>query len=132
MNSFQKFTLVVVFAFVAPQSFANPTAGQVIWEYCSTKDGKIGGAFCLGFATGLIDGATGGALKMTHHLEGDLSEAEFANNLESGLNFCVPSTVTKGEMVKTFIDYLERSPDELQRPAVQLYLEAMSEKYPCT
>ena len=123
---------MVVFSFVAPQSFANPTSGQVIWEYCSTKDGKVGGAFCLGFATGLVDGVTGGALKMTAHLEDGLSENEFVKHLEAGLKYCVPATVTKGEMVKNFISYLERSPEERQRPAVQLFLEAMSEKYSCT
>ncbi|WP_370228356.1 Rap1a/Tai family immunity protein [Cognatishimia sp.] len=131
MNFFSKLTLVAAFSVFSSQSFANPTSGQAIWDYCSTKGGKEGGAFCIGFTVGLIDGATGGALKMTHYLEGDLSETEFTNNVESGLDFCVPSAVTKGEMVKTFIDYLESSPDELQRPAVQLYLEAMSKSYPC-
>ena len=70
------------------------------------------------FKAGVCAGAVGGLNYLSHVLPPDISS-------------CIPSAVTRMQLVRVIVAYIERRPQRMHEDFRTLALEAMHEAWPC-
>jgi hypothetical protein len=113
----------------APAWYRGGFSGKEILDHCKeslntdpVKDFNRG--ICIGF----IEGFTAGhfvaeTYHAFHHRDEKLEEIYG--------QLCVPENTSRGQMARTFVQYLQSHPDKLQLPAALLIEDALRETYPC-
>ena len=72
-------------------------------------------AGCIGFVTGIVDGAT-------------VASGHKANPY---FPVCLPTAVTREQLVRVVLKYGDNHPEQLHLPAARLVIQALSEGFPC-
>lgn len=103
--------------------------GEEILEHCKqhlnndpVKD------FSRGICAGFIDGFTAGhyvaeTYHAFHHREEKIEDIYG--------HLCVPEGTSRGQMARSFVQFLQSHPDKLKLPASLLIEDALREAYPC-
>lgn len=100
------------------------TTGEGILQKCKGISSKPT-AFDDGFCAGYIEGV----LATVYMWEANDEVAKRTH--DSDVKFCIPDTVTNGQIILVFMKYLEDHPEELHRPANTLFVIAMRKAFPC-
>ena len=77
--------------------------------------------FCAGWVAGMAQGI-------------EVAEAHsiVINKQKLSLPYCFPIGVTSAKRIEVFIEFLENNPAKLHENVHSIYLDAMSEKWPCS
>ena len=84
----------------------------------------ISGTHCLGFIEGIMNSnaVIGSSI---------LKDNKLSSSSLSVLFFCNPSNVTASQAVRIVTKYMQDNPDQLNKYAVILVIDAMRKAYPC-
>ena len=89
------------------------------------------GLHCLGYITGVVDSRLKSEALFSEFLGNDrgarLGGAQFALQPKK---FCLPETVTPGQIRSTVIKYLRDNQEKLHMPAIDLVLKALEKAFP--
>ena len=84
----------------------------------------FGRGICIGFIDGFIAGHyVAETYHAFHHREEKIEDIYG--------HLCVPDTVNRGQLVRTFVQYLEKNPEKLKLPAGLALEDALRESFPC-
>ncbi len=61
----------------------------------------------------------------------ELSEMSFGGGLRTVTGVCLPSEITRLQLIRVFLSYAQAHPEKHHHPASQLVLEAWTEAFPC-
>jgi hypothetical protein len=108
--------------------FRGGFTGEEMLGHCRAEEKDPLKDFGRGICIGFIDGFAAGhhaaeTYHAFHHREEKIDEI-FGH-------LCIPDTVTRGQMAKVFVEYLERSPAKLKLPAGLALEDALREAFPC-
>ena len=71
--------------------------------------------YCVGFISGVEEGVR--VLHKQHMLE---------------MSICLPDKVSGRTLTNVFLKHTTDNPDQLEKPAAQVVIDALSKNYPCT
>lgn len=71
--------------------------------------------YCLGYMQGHID-----------------FQQQFQKDFATPIKHCFPVNMSVSQLAKVSVDYLEKNPNKLNKPAIELTLAAFAESFPCT
>jgi hypothetical protein len=113
--------IAILFAF-SGWAFAYYETGRELMRNCESNEAPRW-ALCRGFLTGIADSVT-------------VARAEYPDEGTSPIlptfsNVCKPDDVTRGKLVKVWIDWANQHPERLREPAVTLVMAAFAEAWPC-
>jgi|SRR5210317_777395 len=96
--------------------------GQELMRNCESSEAPRW-ALCRGFLTGIADSI-------------DTARAEYPEDAEHPFfptftNVCKPDDVTRGKLVKVWIEWANRHPEMLRESAASLVIAAFTEEWPC-
>ena len=131
--------LLLATALIASTSLAAAPGGAVPWvqgkftgeemlAHCEATDKDPMKDFGRGICTGFIDGfAAGHFVAETWH--GFHHRDEKMDDIFGHL--CVPDGTTRGQLVRVFVQFLEKNPEKLKLPAGLLLEDTLRESFPC-
>jgi len=84
----------------------------------------FGRGICIGFIDGFVAGHYAAeSYHAFHHRDEKIDEIYG--------HLCIPDTVTRGQLVRTFVQYLEKNAEKLKLPAGLALEDALREAFPC-
>ena len=84
----------------------------------------FGRGICIGFIDGFAAGHyIGETYHAFHHREEKIDDIYG--------HLCLPDGVNRGQLVRTFVQFLEKSPDKLKLPAGLVLEDALRDAFPC-
>lgn len=103
------------------------TGGEML-SYCRAEAADPVKDFGRGICVGFIDGfAAGHYVAETYHAFHHRDEK--IDDIYGHL--CVPDNVSRGQLARVFVQFLEKRPDKLKMPAGLLLEDALREAFPC-
>jgi len=122
----------LLWIFQPAEASAAPLRGSFTGEemllQCRAEEKDPVKDFGRGICIGFIDGFTAG------HYVGETYHAfhhrdEKIDDIYGHL--CVPDTVNRGQLARTFVQFLEKNPEKLKLPAGLVLDDALREAFPC-
>lgn len=118
----QRLLWILVFIVLPNLASAYYETGRELMRNCESSEAPRW-ALCRGYLTGIADSI-------------DTARAEYTEDADHPFfptftNVCRPDDVTRGKLVKTWIEWANRHPEMLRRPAVDLVVMAFTEAWPC-
>ena len=108
--------------------FQGRFTGEEMLAHCRAPDKDPIQDFGRGICTGFLDGfAAGHFVAETWH--GFHHRDEKMDDIFGHL--CVPEGTTRGQLVRVFVQFLEKNPERLKLPAGLLLEDALRESFPC-
>jgi hypothetical protein len=108
--------------------FQGRFTGEEMLAHCKAPDKDPIQDFGRGICTGFLDGfAAGHFVAETWH--GFHHRDEKMDDIFGHL--CVPEGTTRGQLVRVFVQFLEKNPERLKLPAGLLLEDALREAFPC-
>ncbi|HVY04753.1 MAG TPA: Rap1a/Tai family immunity protein [Burkholderiales bacterium] len=123
-------TLLWIFHFqqAAAGWFRGGFTGEEMLLHCRAEEKDPVKDFGRGICIGFIDGfAAGHFVGETYH--GFHHREEKIDDIYGHL--CIPDTVNRGQLAKTFVQFLEKHPEKLKLPAGIILEDALREAFPC-
>jgi hypothetical protein len=103
--------------------------GEEMLQHCRAEEKDPVKDFGRGICIGFIDGfAAGHYIGETYHAFHHRDEK--IDDIYGHL--CIPDTVNRGQLARTFVQFLEKNPDKLKLPAGLVLEDALREAFPCT
>ena len=104
-------------------------SGEEMLGHCSAEEKDPVKDFGRGICIGFIAGFTAGHLVAeTYHAFHHRDEK--IDDIYGRL--CIPDTVTRGQLVRTFVQFLEKNPEKLKQPAGLALEDALRDAFPCS
>jgi len=108
--------------------FQGKFTGEEMLAHCKAADKDPIQDFGRGICTGFLDGfAAGHFVAETWH--GFHHRDEKMDDIVGHL--CVPDGTTRGQLVRVFVQFLEKNAERLKLPAGLLLEDALRESFPC-
>lgn len=109
--------------------FRGGFTGEEMLLHCRAEEKDpvkdFGRGICIGFIDGFIAGHyIGETYHAFHHREEKLDDIYG--------HLCIPDTVNRGQLARTFVQFLEKNKDKLKLPAGLVLEDALREAFPCT
>ena len=108
--------------------FRGGFTGEEMLHHCKAEEKDPVKDFDRGICIGFIDGfAAGHYIGETYHAFHHRDEKidEIFGHL------CIPDTVNRGQLARTFVQFLEKNRDKLKLPAGLVLEDALREAFPC-
>ena len=124
--------LLALFSLLCLPSFAEidetfETSGNSFVRQCSAIDKEtqtaaeaVNAAQCIAYVMGLDFG-----------LRYERSYAEAVTGRKLREKYCIPGDVENGQLVRVVLKYIRSHPEDAQKPAPVLIIEALQKAYPC-
>jgi hypothetical protein len=116
---------IFLILFVTLTGYAGGDTAQVFIKRCeyvkafkANKTTSPDQSFFAGYCVGVIQGLSDGHLYTSTY------------NRNNPL-FCIPETISKGQLIEIAIDYAKVHPEVLQQPELVLLVKAFTNKFPC-
>ena len=108
--------------------FRGGFTGEEMLGHCRAEEKDpvkdFGRGICIGFIDGFAAGHyIGETYHAFHHRE------EKIDDIYGRL--CLPDGVNRGQLVRTFVQFLEKNPDKLKLPAGLVLEDALRDAFPC-
>ena len=108
--------------------FRGGFTGAEMLQHCRAEETDpvkdFGRGICIGFIDGFAAGHyTGETYHAFHHRDEKIDEIYG--------HLCIPDTVNRGQLARTFVQFLEKNPDKLKLPAGLVLEDALREAFPC-
>ena len=108
--------------------FQGKFTGEEMLAHCKAGDKDPIQDFARGICTGFLDGfAAGHVVAETWH--GFHHRDEKMDDIFGHL--CPPDSITRGQLARVFVQFLEKNPEKLKLPAGLLLEDALRESFPC-
>jgi hypothetical protein len=108
--------------------FRGGFTGEEMLNHCRAEEKDPVKDFGRGICIGFIDGfAAGHFIGETYHAFHHRDEK--IDDIYGHL--CIPDTVNRGQLARTFVQFLEKNPDKLKLPAGLLLEDALRDAFPC-
>ena len=108
--------------------FRGGFTGEEMLLHCRAEEKDPVKDFGRGICIGFIDGfAAGHYIGETYHAFHHRDEK--IDDIYGHL--CIPDTVNRGQLARTFVQFLEKNPDKLKLPAGLVLEDALREAFPC-
>ena len=109
-------------------AFGSGFTGEEMLNHCKAEEKDPVKDFGRGICIGFIEGFTAG------HFIGETYHAfhhrdEKIDDIYGHL--CIPDTVTRGQLARTFVQFLEKNRDKLKLPAGLALEDALRDAFPC-
>jgi hypothetical protein len=108
--------------------FRGGFTGEEMRNHCRAEEKDpvkdFGRGICIGFIEGF---AAGHFIAETYHAFHHRDEK--IDDIYGHL--CIPDTVNRGQLARTFVQFLEKNPDKLKMPAGLALEDALREAFPC-
>ncbi|HKB81719.1 MAG TPA: Rap1a/Tai family immunity protein [Burkholderiales bacterium] len=108
--------------------FRGGFTGEEMLQHCKAEEKDPVKDFDRGICIGFIDGfAAGHYIGETYHAFHHRDEKidEIYGHL------CIPDTVNRGQLARTFVQFLEKNRNKLKLPAGLVLEDALREAFPC-
>ncbi len=108
--------------------FRGGFTGEEMLQHCKAEDKDPAKDFGRGICIGFIDGfAAGHYIGETYHAFHHRDEKidEILGHL------CIPDTVNRGQLARTFVQFLAKNPGKLKLPAGLVLEDALRAAFPC-
>ena len=123
-------TLLWTYQLSAPSAawFRGGFTGEEMLSHCRAEEKDpvkdFGRGICIGFIDGFVAGHfVAETYHAFHHREEKIDDIYG--------HLCVPDTVTRGQLAKVFVQFLEKTPAKLKLPAGLVLEDALRDAYPC-
>ena len=108
--------------------FRGGFTGEEMLGHCRAEEKDPVKDFGRGICIGFIDGFTAGhyigeTYHAFHHREEKIDDIYG--------HLCLPDSVNRGQLVRTFVQFLEKNPDKLKLPAGLVLEDALRDAFPC-
>ncbi len=108
--------------------FRGGFSGEEMLNHCRAEEKDpvkdFGRGICIGFIDGFVAGHfVAETYHAFHHREEKIDDIYG--------HLCVPDTVTRGQLAKVFVQFLEKTPGKLKLPAGLVLEDALRDAYPC-
>ena len=110
-------------------AFRGRFTGEEMLGHCRAEEKDPVKDFGRGICIGFIDGfAAGHFVAETYHAFHHRDEKidEIYGHL------CIPDSVNRGQLVRTFVQFLEKNPEKLKLPAGLVLEDALRDEFPCS
>ena len=108
--------------------FRGGFTGEEMLHHCKAEEKDpvkdFGRGICIGFIDGFAAGHyVGETYHAFHHREEKIDDI-FGR-------LCIPDTVNRGQLARTFVQFLEKNPEKLKLPAGLVLEDALRDAFPC-
>ena len=108
--------------------FRGGFTGEEMLGHCRAEEKDpvkdFGRGICIGFIDGFAAGHyVGETYHAFHHREEKIDDIYG--------HLCLPDSVNRGQLVRTFVQFLEKNPDKLKLPAGLVLEDALRDAFPC-
>ena len=108
--------------------FRGGFTGEEMLGHCRAEEKDpvkdFGRGICIGFIDGFAAGHyIGETYHAFHHREEKIDDIYG--------HLCLPDSVNRGQLVRTFVQFLEKNPDKLKLPAGLVLEDALRDAFPC-
>jgi len=108
--------------------FRGGFTGEEMLGHCRAEEKDPVKDFGRGICIGFIDGfAAGHYIGETYHAFHHRDEK--IDDIYGHL--CIPDSMNRGQLVRTFVQFLEKNPDKLKLPAGLVLEDALRDAFPC-
>jgi hypothetical protein len=102
--------------------------GEEMLKHCRAEEKDpvkdFGRGICIGFIEGFAAGHfIGETYHAFHHRDEKIDDIYG--------HLCIPDSVNRGQLARTFVQFLEKNPDKLKMPAGLALEDALREAFPC-
>ena len=109
-------------------AFRGGFTGEEMLGHCRAEEKDPVKDFGRGICIGFIDGfAAGHYIAETYHAFHHRDEK--IDDIYGHL--CIPDTVNRGQLVRTYVQFLEKNPEKLKLPAGLVLEDALRDAFPC-
>ncbi|HEX4984992.1 MAG TPA: Rap1a/Tai family immunity protein [Burkholderiales bacterium] len=84
----------------------------------------FGRGICIGFIDGFAAGHFAGETYHAFHHRDERIDDIYGH-------LCIPETMTRGQLAKAFVQFLEKNPEKLKLPAGLVLEDALRDAFPC-
>ena len=109
--------------------FRGGFTGEEMLQHCKAEENDpvkdFGRGICIGFIDGFAAGHyIGETYHAFHHRDEKIDEIYG--------HLCIPDTVNRGQLARTFVQFLTKNPDKRKLPAGLVLEDALRGAFPCT
>jgi len=108
--------------------FRGGFTGAEMLQHCRAEDKDpvkdFGRGVCIGFIDGFAAGHYAGETYHAFHHRDEKIDDIYGH-------LCIPDTVNRGQLARTFVQFLEKNPEKLKLPAGLALEDALRDAFPC-
>jgi Rap1a immunity proteins len=108
--------------------FRGGFSGEEMLNHCRAEEQDpvkdFGRGICIGFIDGFAAGHYIGETYHAFHHRDEKIDDIFGH-------LCIPDTVNRGQLARTFVQFLTKNPEKLKLPAGLVLEDALREAFPC-